>query len=65
MKKLKRILIIGGPGSGKTSVLKTIEKGGFQVHHEISREVTAKAQEQGIEQLFLTIQKSKRRSTFL
>lgn len=54
MEKLQRILIIGGPGSGKTSVLNTIEKGGFNVHPEISREVTAKAQEQGIEQLFLT-----------
>lgn len=54
MKNLKRILIIGGPGSGKTSVLEAIERNGFKVHHEISREVTAKAQEQGIDQLFLT-----------
>ncbi|WP_438969505.1 AAA family ATPase [Nonlabens sp.] len=54
MEKLKRILIIGGPGSGKTSVINSIEDGGYNVHHEISREVTAKAQEQGIEQLFLT-----------
>ena len=54
MKKVKRILLIGGPGSGKTSVLRAIEKNGFNVHHEISREVTAKAQEQGIEQLFLS-----------
>ena len=54
MEKTKRILIIGGPGSGKTSVLQTIEKNNFKVHHEISREVTANAQKSGIEQLFLT-----------
>ena len=54
MEKTKRILIIGGPGSGKTSVLQTIEKNNLKVHHEISREVTANAQKSGIEQLFLT-----------
>ena len=54
MKKVKRILLIGGPGSGKTSILRAIEKNGFNVHHEISREVTAKAREQGIDQLFLS-----------
>ena len=54
MKKIQRILIIGGPGSGKTTLLNQIEKQGHYVHHEISREVTARAQEKGIEQLFLT-----------
>jgi predicted ATPase len=54
MNKVKRVLLIGGPGTGKTSVLKVIEKNGFYVHHEISREVTAAAKNKGIEQLFLT-----------
>lgn len=54
MNKLQRILLIGGPGTGKTSVLKVIEENGFYVHHEISREVTANAKKKGIEQLFLT-----------
>ena len=53
MKKIKRILLIGGPGSGKTSIIKSIENVGYQVHHEISRLVTKRAQEKGIEQLFL------------
>ncbi|WP_124981374.1 AAA family ATPase [Nonlabens xiamenensis] len=53
MKKIQRILIMGGPGSGKTTLLKAIESAGHHVHHEISREVTARAQEKGIQQLFL------------
>lgn len=49
----KRIVITGGPGSGKTALIKYLEKQGHSVQHEISREVTQKAQEDGIAQLFL------------
>lgn len=45
--------MIGGPGSGKTTLIKALENEGHQVHHEVSREITQKAQENGIEQLFL------------
>lgn len=51
--KNKRILITGGPGSGKSSVIKKLEADGHYCLHEVSREVTAEAQKQGIEQLFL------------
>lgn len=54
MEAIHRILIIGGPGSGKTSLIKDLEKRGHKVHHEVSREVIRNAQEKGIEQLFLT-----------
>lgn len=54
MKALKRILLIGGPGSGKSSLIHLLEAQGYNVHHEISREVILKAQERGIDQLFLT-----------
>lgn len=50
----QKILLIGGPGTGKTSVLNTLIERNFFCFPEISREVTLKAQEQGIDQLFLT-----------
>lgn len=52
--KKQRIVITGGPGSGKTSIVKTIENKGFTCLHEISREVINEARKQGIDQLFLT-----------
>lgn len=50
----KRILIIGGPGTGKSTLITELEQQGHRCFHEISREVTAAAQKKGIEQLFLT-----------
>ncbi len=52
--KTKRIVITGGPGSGKTTVVRGLEEKGFRCLHEISREVILAAQKRGIEQLFLT-----------
>lgn len=49
----KRIVITGGPGSGKTVLIHYLEKEGYPVKHEISRDVILEAQKQGIEQLFL------------
>ena len=50
----KRIVITGGPGTGKTSIINELIKRGYQCSEEISRQVTLKAQEKGIAQLFLT-----------
>lgn len=51
--KTRRIVITGGPGSGKTSLIKYLEDKGYKVKEEISREVTLQAQKEGIDQLFL------------
>ncbi len=50
----KKIVITGGPGSGKTSLINFLAKHGFQCVQEISREITLQAQKEGIDQLFLT-----------
>lgn len=51
--KTKRIVIAGGPGSGKTSLIDYLEQLGYSVKHEISRDIILEAQKEGIEQLFL------------
>lgn len=47
------IVIIGGPGTGKSSIIKGLEAKGYCCYPEISREVILEAQKRGIEQLFL------------
>ena len=47
------IVIIGGPGTGKTTIIDGLVQNGYCCYPEISRQVTAQAQQQGIEQLFL------------
>jgi predicted ATPase len=49
----KIIVIIGGPGTGKTTVIEELSNQGYCCYPEISREVTLEAKKQGIEQLFL------------
>ena len=49
----KRIVISGGPGTGKTSLISHLEKEGYKCMHEISRDITIAAQKEGVSQLFL------------
>ncbi len=51
--KTKRIVITGGPGTGKTALIEHLVDLGYHCLPEISRSVTKKAQEEGIDQLFL------------
>jgi predicted ATPase len=51
---IKKIVITGGPGTGKTSIINALKKREYICFDEISRQVTLKAREEGIEQLFLT-----------
>ena len=47
------IVIIGGPGTGKSTIIDGLADKGFCCYPEISRQVTLEAKKQGIEQLFL------------
>lgn len=49
----KRIVITGGPGTGKSSLIKHLDLMGKLCKPEISREIILKAREEGYEQLFL------------
>lgn len=50
----QRIVITGGPSTGKTSIINELVSRGFRCLEEISRQVILEARQQGIEQLFLT-----------
>ncbi len=50
----KRIAIIGGPGTGKSTLIHALEADGHSCMHEISRDIILEAQKEGIEQLFLS-----------
>jgi len=48
-----KILITGGPGSGKTSIINELENENYNCEHEIVRSLTQEGKENGIDQLFL------------
>ncbi|WP_224483227.1 AAA family ATPase [Robertkochia aurantiaca] len=52
-KEHKKIVITGGPGTGKTTLIEDLKGREYTCLPEISRQVTLKAREEGIEQLFL------------
>lgn len=52
--KPKKIVITGGPSTGKTSIINKIDKKGYSCLHEISRTITLEARNQGIDQLFVS-----------
>lgn len=49
----KSILLIGGPSTGKTTLINHLKTLGYPCLEEVSREVTKRAQKEGIDQLFL------------
>jgi predicted ATPase len=53
-KMQQKIVLIGGPGTGKTTVINELIKRDFYCMPEVSRAVILKAKKQGVEQLFLT-----------
>ncbi len=50
----KKIVITGGPGTGKSSIINELKNRGYTCFEEISREVILNARKEGIDQLFLT-----------
>lgn len=52
--KAKKIVITGGPGTGKTSIINELLNRKFTCFEEVSRQVILEARKNGDDQLFLT-----------
>lgn len=50
----KKIIITGGPGTGKSTIINELIKRNYTCLEEISRKVTLDAKKEGIDQLFLS-----------
>lgn len=50
----KKIVITGGPGTGKSTLINNLIGNGHTCMEEISRQITLDAQKKGIDQLFIT-----------
>ena len=50
----QKIVITGGPGTGKSSIINELKKREHICFDEVSRQVTLDARKKGVEQLFLT-----------
>lgn len=53
MNNSNKILITGGPGSGKTALINALENRKFNCEHEIVRNLTLEGKGNGIDQIFL------------
>ena len=51
---MNRILITGGPGTGKTSLINELKRNGYKCSEEISRKITLIKREEGHKQYFLS-----------
>jgi predicted ATPase len=51
--KQRKIVITGGPSTGKSTVIKELKNRNYTCFDEVSRDIIKEAQKQGIEQLFL------------
>lgn len=50
----RQIVITGGPGTGKSSIIEELKQRGYTCFEEISRQITIEARKEGVDQLFLT-----------
>ena len=48
----KKILITGGPGTGKTELIRGLEKKGYNCENEIVRDITESEQKKGVKRSF-------------